>query len=201
MKKKKLFSTHPAIIAVWAALIAVASLLPAFPLIGGTGGTFSLGNAIIPLSGILFGPWAGAIAAGVGGFLGQLIAPSTVVFGPLQFILSIISAMAAGFAMQKKWLWPLLGMVVLTILFWIIPPGDTAPLLPLVYIPAFLGILLGWVCVPQLDFFTESRQAVRAVFCCMLPEPRSIKPGGNIGRCLHCASQRSLVRNFADCPN
>jgi len=144
MKKQKLIKTHPAIIAVWAALIAVASLLPAFPMIGGTGGTFSIANAIIPLSGVLFGPWAGAIAAGVGSFIGQLLAPNTVIFGPLQFILSIISALVSGWCMEKKWLWSLLALALFTVLFWFIPPGNTAPVFPVVYIPAFLAMLLGW---------------------------------------------------------
>lgn len=180
MKKKKFVTTHPAIIAVWAALIAVASLLPAFPLIGGTGGTFSLGNAIIPLSGVLFGPWAGAIAAGVGGFLGQMLAPNTVVFGPLQFILSIISAMVAGFAMQKKWIWPLLAMVVLTILFWLIPPGNTAPLLPLVYIPSYLGILLGWFVFRNWISSPNRAKLFVAVFCCMIAGTQVNQAGGNV---------------------
>jgi len=51
MKEKKLLSTHPAVIAVWAALIAVVTLVPAFPIIG-TGATFSVNAALIPLAGI-----------------------------------------------------------------------------------------------------------------------------------------------------
>lgn len=192
MKKKKLFSTHPAIIAVWAALIAVASLLPAFPLIGGTGGTFSLGNAILPLSGILFGPWAGAIAAGVGGFLGQLLAPSTVIFGPLQFVLSIISAMAAGFAMEKKWIWPLVAMVLLTVLFWIIPPGNEAPLLPVVYIPAYLGILLGWFVFRNWISSPNRAKLFVAVFCCMIAGTQVNQAGGNIWALFSFALPKAL---------
>lgn len=178
--KKKLITTHPALIAVWAALIAVASLLPAFPLIGGTGGTFSLGNAIIPLSGIFFGPWAGAIAAGIGGFLGQMLAPHTVIFGPLQFILGILCAMAAGFAMQKKWLYSFLGLVIFTVLFWIVPASRSAPLLPLVYIPGYLGTLLGWFVFRDWISSPNRAKMFVAVFCCAIAATQVNHAAGNL---------------------
>ena len=50
-----------AYLAVWAAVYAVASILPAIPLVGG--GTFGGQEFILTLAGILFGPIAGAIAA------------------------------------------------------------------------------------------------------------------------------------------
>jgi len=179
MKKKKLFTTHPAIIAVWAALIAVASLLPTFPLIGSTGGTFSLGNCLIPLAGILFGPWAGAIAAGVGSFLGQLLAPSTVIFGPLQFILGIFAALVSGWCMEKKWVWSLLALALFTVLFWIIPPGNTAPLYPLVYIPGYLGILLGWLVFRNWISSPNRGKLFVAVFCCLIAGQNVNAASGN----------------------
>ena len=112
MKKKSgLLTAHPAVIAVWAALMAAASLLPAFPIVG-TGATFNIANCLTPLAGIFFGPIAGAIAAGVGGFIGQLLAPHTVLFGPLQFTIGIMGALASGYAMQRKW-WVSFGIITL----------------------------------------------------------------------------------------
>lgn len=139
----RLTTTHPAIIAVWAALIAVASLLPAFPVIG-TGATFNIGACLVPLAGIFFGPWAGAIAAGIGGFIGQLIAPHTVLFGPLQFIISMFGAAGAGFAMQRKWYYPLGLILVLGAVWYAFPLGRQAWATPLLYFVGYIAIAIGW---------------------------------------------------------
>jgi uncharacterized membrane protein len=131
-KKSPILSSHPAVIAVWAALIAVATLLPAIPVIG-TGATFSVGDALVPLAGILFGPVPGAICAGIGAFIGQLIAPHTVIFGPLSFFIPMLGALCAGFAMQKKWYVPL-GVILLFGLAWyLFPMGRTVWYAPLAY--------------------------------------------------------------------
>jgi len=86
---------HPAIIALWAAVIAAGYLLPAFPIIG-TGGTFSFSNVLSPLAGIFFGPLAGALCAAVGGIIGSLIAPHTAWMGFGTFILGTITAFTSG---------------------------------------------------------------------------------------------------------
>ncbi len=143
--KKSVFATaHPAVIAVWAALIAVASLLPAFPIIG-TGATFNIANCLVPVAGILFGPWAGAIAAGIGGFIGQLIAPHTVLFGPLQFIISMFGAAAAGLAMQRKWIYPFVFILALGLVWYLHPIGRQAWATPLLYLLGLVAILIGWI--------------------------------------------------------
>ena len=145
MKKKPvLLTAHPAVIAVWAALMAAASLLPAFPIVG-TGATFNIANCLTPLAGIFFGPWAGAIAAGVGAFIGQLIAPHTVLFGPLQFTIAIMGAMASGFAMQRKWWFSFLIITLLGGVWYLLPNGRGAWATPLLYIVGYVGILVGWL--------------------------------------------------------
>ncbi|NMC11558.1 MAG: hypothetical protein GYA34_01605 [Chloroflexi bacterium] len=143
-QKSAFISTHPAIIAIWAALTAAASLLPAFPVIG-TGATFNIGASLVPLAGILFGPWAGAIAAGIGSFLGQLIAPHTVLFGPLQFIISMFGAATAGLAMQRKWIWSLLLILGLGGVWYLFPTGQKAWATPLLYTLGLAGIAVGWI--------------------------------------------------------
>lgn len=144
IRKPALITIHPAVIAVWAALIAVASLLPAFPIVG-TGATFNIAGSLVPLSGILFGPWAGAIAAGIGGFIGQLIAPHTVLFGPLQFIISMFGAAAAGLAMQRKWIYPFGLILALGLVWYAFPLGRQAWATPLLYLLGFIAIIIGWV--------------------------------------------------------
>jgi uncharacterized membrane protein len=142
-KQTSLLSTHPAVIAVWAALIAVVTLVPAFPIIG-TGATFSVSAALIPLAGILFGPIPGALCAAIGAFIGQLIAPHTVFFGPLTFLIPTLNALCAGFAMQKKWYVPLIGAIVLSVAWLLFPLGRAAWFEPIIWTMGVIASLLGW---------------------------------------------------------
>ncbi|MEN4099707.1 MAG: hypothetical protein ROW52_07265 [Anaerolineaceae bacterium] len=167
MKNKRgLLTTHPAVIAVWAALLAAASLLPAFPIVG-TGATFHIGNSLIPLAGIFFGPIPGAIAAGVGGFIGQLIAPHTVLFGPLQFTIAMMGALASGFAMQRRW-WVSFGIITVFAATWFLfPLGRAAWQTPLLYLLGFAGIVVGWLISRKENALlspTRSKMAL-AIFC------------------------------------
>jgi len=93
---------HPAIIAVWAAVVAAGYLLPAFPVLG-TGAVFSLSNVLSPLSGIFFGPLAGALCSAVGGFIGSLIAPHTAWMGLGTFIIGAVTAFTTGCIAWGKW--------------------------------------------------------------------------------------------------
>lgn len=83
-----------AFLAIWAAVYAVASILPAVPLVGG--GTFGGQEFILTLAGMLFGPIAGAIAAGIGGLLASFVGPATAYFGLATFYPHAIGALAAG---------------------------------------------------------------------------------------------------------
>ena len=93
---------HPAVTAVWAAVIAAGHLLPTVP-IWGTGRTFSFSVILYPLSGILFGPVAGALCSAVGGFIGSIIAPLTAWLGLGTFIVGTASAFTAGCIAWGKW--------------------------------------------------------------------------------------------------
>jgi hypothetical protein len=143
-KQSSLLSTHPAVIAVWAALIAVVTLVPAFPIIG-TGATFSVSAALVPLAGILFGPIPGALCAAIGAFIGQLIAPHTVFFGPLSFLIPALNALCAGFAMQKKWYVPVIGVVVFSAAWLLSPLGRAAWFEPIIWTMGVIASLIGWL--------------------------------------------------------
>ncbi|MGD2176455.1 MAG: ECF transporter S component [Anaerolineae bacterium] len=142
-RRDSILSTHPAVIAVWAALIAVVTLVPAFPMIG-TGATFSVSAALVPLAGILFGPIPGAICAAIGAFIGQLIAPHTVFFGPLSFLIPTLNALCAGFAMQKRWYIPLAVIVVLSLVWFAFPLGRSVWFTPLIWTLGIGASLVGW---------------------------------------------------------
>jgi hypothetical protein len=101
-KENKVFTVHPAVIAVWAAVVAAGHLLPAFP-IWGTGSHFPLANALNPLSGIFFGPIGGALCSAIGGFVGSMIAPVKPMMGPWTFIIGMTTAFTAGCIAWGKW--------------------------------------------------------------------------------------------------
>jgi hypothetical protein len=143
IKRSSPLSTHPAVIAVWAALIAAVTLVPTFPIIG-TGATFSVSAALVPLAGVLFGPVPGALCAAIGAFIGQLIAPHTVFFGPLSFLIPTFSALCAGFAMQKRWYVPLIATILFSVAWFIFPLGRTAWFQPIIWSLGAVASLIGW---------------------------------------------------------
>ncbi|MDR1836155.1 MAG: ECF transporter S component [Treponema sp.] len=102
MNSKFAGNIHPAVIAVWAAVVASGHILPTIPIMG-TGGTFSLSSALSPLSGIFFGPVAGAACSAAGGFIGSLIAPHTAWMGPFTFIVGTTTAFTSGCIAWGKW--------------------------------------------------------------------------------------------------
>ncbi|MDR0316649.1 MAG: hypothetical protein LBH97_07105 [Treponema sp.] len=93
---------HPALIAVWAALVATGHIFPSIPMLG-TGSVFSLSAALSPLSGIFFGPIAGALCSAAGGFIGSLIAPHTAWMGMGTFIVGTTTAFTAGCIAWGRW--------------------------------------------------------------------------------------------------
>lgn len=100
--KNKIFTIHPAVIASWAAVVAAGHVFPTIPILG-TASTFSLTSALNPLSGIFFGPIAGALCSAAGGFIGSFIAPHTAWMGPFTFIVGTTTAFTAGCIAWGKW--------------------------------------------------------------------------------------------------
>jgi hypothetical protein len=110
----------------------------------GTGATFSVSAALVPLAGILFGPIPGAICAAIGAFIGQLIAPHTVFFGPLSFLIPTLNALCAGFAMQKRWYVPLVVILALSLVWFAFPLGRSVWFTPLIWTLGIGASLVGW---------------------------------------------------------
>jgi len=102
LKNKFMGNIHPAVAAVWAAIVAAGHIFPTIP-IWGTGATFSLSTALSPLSGIFFGPIAGALCSAAGGFTGSLIAPHTAWMGLGTFIITAVTAFTTGCIAWGKW--------------------------------------------------------------------------------------------------
>jgi hypothetical protein len=101
-KIEKIKKIHPAYIAVWASIVAAGYLIPTLPILG-TGSNFSLANILSPLSGIFFGPIAGALCSAIGGFIGSFISPVPPLLGSFNFIFGAITAFTTGCIAWSKW--------------------------------------------------------------------------------------------------
>jgi len=108
------FSTKDlALMISFAALYAVLSLVSLFPIIGAVGSFITLASIMAPLTGIILGPYIGAGAAAVGGFLGWSIT-QTGAFGFLSFIPGASTAFASGLLVNGK---RMESLAIYTVLF------------------------------------------------------------------------------------
>jgi hypothetical protein len=135
--------THPAVIAVWAAIVAAGHILPSFPMFG-TGSNFSITAALGPLSGVFFGPVAGALCSAVGGFIGNIIAPHTAWMGMGTFIIGTVTAFTTGCIAWGYWPIGIVVYVIGTILWFTKEIGRSLPLFPIVYYGlGFIALVVG----------------------------------------------------------
>ncbi|MEL7610636.1 MAG: ECF transporter S component [Bacillota bacterium] len=144
-KKKNAFlgNIHPAVISVWAAILAASHLIPGFPMLG-TGGNFSVSSALIPLAGIFFGPIPGALCAAIGNFIGYLIAPSGAWLGMATFLIGTVNALAAGLVSRGKWPYAAGLIAIGTILWFSNPIGQSVPLFAIVFYGlGLIAVILG----------------------------------------------------------
>ncbi|MDR2259016.1 MAG: ECF transporter S component [Treponema sp.] len=158
--------THPAIIAVWAAVLAAAYLLPAIPMIG-TGSTFSVTTALLPLAGIFFGPIPGAVCAAVGGFIGSILAPHTAWMGIGTFIIGATTAFVSGLISRGKIPVVLVVYVIGTALWFTQEIGRGFPPLPIAYYgPGFIAAMIG--CIFAARWLTGANKGLKfpAVWLC-----------------------------------
>ncbi len=141
--------THPAVIAVWAAIIATGHLLPTIPMLG-ISGTFTVSVAFVPLAGILFGPVGGAVCAAVGSFIAQLIAPHTAWLGLATFLIATINALAVGLITRGRWYVSAAIIGVGYALWFATPIGAEAAVFPLVFYTAGIVATVGGAFVWRL---------------------------------------------------
>lgn len=142
--KLKKIKVHPAMIAAWAALMAVAGLLPSFPVFG-SGGNFSVSYALAPLAGIMFGPFAGALTVAIGEFIGSVIAPHNASLGIFTFIINTANAFVAGYISRKKWGVGFLYIALLTVVWFILPPCRNTGMYFIVYIAGMIMCPVGGI--------------------------------------------------------
>ncbi len=105
-------------VAVFTALTAVldALIIPQFS----SGVWFGLVYLIVPLNGILLGPWTGFVSTLIGVFVGHMISPR----GIEEFLFTIgapIGALMSGFLFQKRW-FPLFGFFTVLLMTYLLTP-------------------------------------------------------------------------------
>jgi len=170
MNNKLTGGIHPAVAAVWAAVIASVHILPTFPILG-TGGTFSISSVLIPLSGIFFGPIAGALCSAAGCFLGSLIAPYTAWVGLGTFIIGTTTAFTTGCIAWGKWppfaISGILVYIIGSVLWFTQEIGRSIIIYPLVYYGlGFISLIAGIILAPRFFFSSKRLLKFPAIWLC-----------------------------------
>lgn len=99
-----------AYVIVLSAVVTVLSFIP-FSIVLSAGSSFPMAQGIYPLTGWLLGPWAGAVAAGVGAIVGIFLAPHTAGIPWVTVNGAMIAALCAGAMVPGRRRWRL-GLVL-----------------------------------------------------------------------------------------
>lgn len=131
----KLSTKDIALIAVFAALIAIITRLPGIPIsLGLRTGKIEFSVPLYPLAGLLLGPWVGALAVIVGNFVAWII-PSSTIMGLLLIPAGAFAALATGFLTRpgnwSNWKLAAVLLTVLDALWYATPVGWEAPFYPI----------------------------------------------------------------------
>lgn len=141
----KLNTKQISLISVFAALQVILGRLPGIPVIGLETGKIEPTVLLVPIIGIILGPWAGGLAAFIGNFIHWLI-PTTTFFGMLMLPTGPIGAIVAGALARnsKRANWKLAAIILLVLnaIYYISPPGIIVPYYPLLHLVALALILL-----------------------------------------------------------
>jgi len=146
-KNLRLSARETALIAVFAALIAIVTRLPGIPIsLGIQTGNIEFSVPLYPLAGILLGPWIGAFTVLIGNFIAWII-PTSSVIGLLLIPAGAFAALCAGFLVRRtrwaNWKTAAVLLIVLIALWYVTPIGLEAPLYPFfLHVPALILILI-----------------------------------------------------------
>lgn len=159
-----------ALVAVFAALFTVLTLLPGIPIIGGKG-RIELAASLAPLFGIVLGPWLGALAAFLGALLAWALPPgSPDPFTGLLMLAPTISSLTAGLATSRKigrvegWVPAALVLGILVLAWYATWVGARAPLYPVLHVAGLvLIVVLGRRLAEYLRSNARSKMALAVV--------------------------------------
>ena len=122
----KLTTKNIALMAIFAALYYVASLIsPFIPAVGVPEITIKLEALIASIFGLLMGPYLGFLTALLGAFVTWILPPSGGISYGLPFLLSPpLNALVVGFIFYKKWKYAFAVLASLIVVFWFLPPSQ-----------------------------------------------------------------------------
>lgn len=136
-------------VALFAAIAAATTVIPFYFYVTGGGYVSVATGLFMPLAGQVLGPWAGLIAATIGGVVGMFIAPGGFPLGLLDVVLSAsIFGLAAGL-MTRKWrwvflVWWIINLALIALYPYRIIPGFAPPEEPR-YTLSFTYVILAFV--------------------------------------------------------
>lgn len=135
------------LLAVLAAVYAVASLLPGFPMVGVPSSKIDLARALEMGFGFALGPYLGPPTAFLGALVGKTLGGGGVglFFTPLAFVSSLVAACLSRRQVRGVDGWKIAASVLaLLILGWYATPtGRAVPFVPVIHF-AGLGIILAF---------------------------------------------------------
>lgn len=143
----RISAKETALIAVFAALIAIITRLPGIPIsLGVQTGDIEFSVPLYPLAGILLGPWIGTLAVLIGNVIAWII-PTSTVMGFLLIPAGAFAALSAGCLVRRtkwaNWKTAAVLLIVLIALWYVTPLGFEAPFYPFfLHVPALLLILI-----------------------------------------------------------
>jgi uncharacterized membrane protein len=89
------------LIAVFSALYFVLRMIPTFPMIGVSGGSFALADILASLYGLILGPFIGGFSIIIGTFL-AIAAGKPIVFMGLDFLPALMNALIVGLIIRRR---------------------------------------------------------------------------------------------------
>ncbi|MBS7656260.1 ECF transporter S component [Candidatus Bathyarchaeota archaeon] len=101
MNNKMLQTKTLIFIAVFSALYFVLRMIPTFPMIGVSGGSFALADILAPLYGLILGPFIGSISIIIGTFI-AIAAGKPIIFMGLDFLPALTNALIIGLIVKKR---------------------------------------------------------------------------------------------------
>ena len=98
-KINQLFVVKLSLAAVFASLVFVVTLLIRVP-VPATGGYINFGDTLIFISALLFGPWVGALAGGIGSAVADVV--GYPIFAPFTLIIKGLEGLLTGIITNRK---------------------------------------------------------------------------------------------------
>ncbi len=140
-------------IALFTALVAVATMVISIPL-PAVQGFINVGDSVILLVGLLFGPLVAGVAGGFGSALADLLlgyahwAPWTLVIKGLEGVIIGYLASKPMIGLPLAAIWMVFGYFIAASFFYGIAPALTT--IPGDLLQGFASVLIAWILYPQL---------------------------------------------------